>query len=159
MKAADGRAERSGVGAGETRAETNARPKVAARSVAELLAADSAFSRTSEEEGAGAAFLEHASDGIRFLRLGIQPLLGKMAVTTALAGAVQSSRWVPAGAGVAASGDLGYTYGAWELGRSEAERKPGASGSYLRVWERRPNDPWRVALDLALPTPPPAPSE
>jgi hypothetical protein len=47
-----------------------------------------------------------------------------------------------AGADMAASGDLGYTYGI-------AEAAGGTLSSYLRIW-RRAGGRWRVALDLAL---------
>ena len=47
-----------------------------------------------------------------------------------------------AGADMADSGDLGYTYGI-------AEASGGKLSSYLRIW-RRMGGRWRVVVDLAL---------
>lgn len=57
--------------------------------------------------------------------------------------------WAPAGAEVAASGDLGYTYGHWKTsmptvgaGVEEAE------GKYVTIWGRDSEGRWRVLLDI-----------
>ena len=57
--------------------------------------------------------------------------------------------WVPVGAGIAASGDLGYTYGTYEF---RTEDKDGKSvvdkGKYATVWKRQKDGSWKVALDM-----------
>ena len=65
---------------------------------------------------------------------------------TADAPAVKSAEKPVIRAEIAASGDLGYSYGA-------ALRKAGPSaapeaGGYLRVWRRSERGVWQVALEL-----------
>ena len=62
--------------------------------------------------------------------------------------------WMVQDAGVSASGDLGYAYGAW---RSVRPGTDPASGFFLRIWSRPPGTEWKVVLDLADSTPPPKP--
>lgn len=92
---------------------------------AELLAFDSDYS------------VEHLASDARVYRAGAPPSQGKATLK-------DEPRVVSkfAGADVAASGDLGYTYGI-------AEAPGGQQFSYLRIW-RRMGGRWRIALDLAL---------
>ncbi len=58
-------------------------------------------------------------------------------------------RWRPLQAHVSKSGDLGYTYGTWEL----SSGKPGkahilAKGKYTTIWRRQADGSWKVVLDL-----------
>ena len=92
---------------------------------AELLAFDSDYSNG------------HFADDVRVYRAGAPPAQGKAALANEPR--VLSKT---AGADMAASGDLGYTYGI-------AEAAGGTLSSYLRIW-RRVGGRWRVALDLAL---------
>ncbi len=67
--------------------------------------------------------------------------------------------WKPQEAVVAASGDLGYTFGTWEAAGADAEGKPMVqTGKYLTVWRRQPDGTWKVAADIgnADPRKPPA---
>jgi ketosteroid isomerase-like protein len=92
---------------------------------AELLAFDSDYS------------YGHFAGDVRVYRAGAPPAQGKEALANEPR--VLSKT---AGADMAASGDLGYTYGI-------AEAPGGKLSSYLRIW-RRMGGRWRVALDLAL---------
>ena len=57
-------------------------------------------------------------------------------------------KWVPAGADVAASGDLGYTWGTYTLkfsdedGEAEEDR-----GKYLTVWKKDASGAWKAIAD------------
>lgn len=58
-------------------------------------------------------------------------------------------RWEPDAGGIAASGELGFTAGSWEI------RPPGAAddaefprGRYLSVWRRQPDGGFRVVADI-----------
>lgn len=62
--------------------------------------------------------------------------------------------WTPVGAHLAASGDLGYTYGTWELHRPAATGSPPvAHGQYLTVWKRQSDGTWRVLADIGSTAP------
>jgi ketosteroid isomerase-like protein len=56
----------------------------------------------------------------------------------------------PIAAGMAQSGDLGYSYGKYSLQRQgtapEIER-----GYYVRVWKRDGQGNWKIAIDVAKP--------
>jgi ketosteroid isomerase-like protein len=82
------------------------------------------------------------------LRNGHRPALGPAAARAVLADGTITWRTI-AGA-VSSAGDLGYTYGAYEL-RSVASSTE--SGSFLHIWRRSPNGSWRIVLDLLNPTP------
>jgi ketosteroid isomerase-like protein len=53
-----------------------------------------------------------------------------------------SIRWEPLDAGVAGSGDLGYSYG--RAGVTED------STSYARIWRRQPGGEWKIVLDVVI---------
>lgn len=62
--------------------------------------------------------------------------------------------WTPVGAHLAASGDLGYTYGSWELRRvPDKDTAPAAHGQYLTVWKRQPDGTWKVIADIGSTAP------
>jgi ketosteroid isomerase-like protein len=68
-------------------------------------------------------------------------------------------RWAPTRGDVAASGDLGYTYGSWRLVARDsagAERVAGR-GKYITVWQRDAAGRWKVAVDGGNQEPPPRP--
>jgi len=57
--------------------------------------------------------------------------------------------WTPAKADVAASGDLGYTFGTWELtGQSQDGSPIRETGKYSTVWKKQRDGSWKVVLDL-----------
>ena len=57
--------------------------------------------------------------------------------------------WAPVGAGMAASGDLGYTYGTYELSSKDKDGKPSVEkGKYATIWKKQKDGSWKVALDM-----------
>lgn len=63
--------------------------------------------------------------------------------------------WKPAKADVAASRDLGYTFGTWELtGKSRTGDAVNLTGKYATVWKKQPDGSWKVVLDLGNVDPP-----
>ena len=69
----------------------------------------------------------------RFNREGKQPLLGSAAITPFLSSQPGSWTFVPRGGEVASSGDLGYTYGDYDL---KENIRTTEAGYYVRVWRR-----------------------
>jgi ketosteroid isomerase-like protein len=57
--------------------------------------------------------------------------------------------WTPGFADVSQAGDLGYSYGAYEL-RDKKSRAITESGNYARVW-KKVGGRWRVVIDVANP--------
>ena len=57
--------------------------------------------------------------------------------------------WAPVGAGIAASGDLGYTYGTYEFRSRDKDGKPVLDhGKYTTIWKKQKDGNWKVALDM-----------
>ncbi len=61
--------------------------------------------------------------------------------------------WRPVKADIAASGELGYTYGTSDMKRKDASGKEIASkGKYTTIWKKQPDGSWKVALDIGTPS-------
>jgi len=57
--------------------------------------------------------------------------------------------WAPVGAGMAASGDLGYTYGTYEFSTKDKDGKPTVNkGKYATIWKKQKDGSWKVAMDM-----------
>jgi hypothetical protein len=114
---------------------------------AELLSTDRAFSMLSAEQGMNRAFETYCDDEGVLLRPGRRPVEGKAAIADLLNQNADSAfrlTWEPLFASVSASGDLGYTYGTYELlilKTGETSR-----GTYLSVWSKG-SDGWKFVVD------------
>jgi ketosteroid isomerase-like protein len=85
------------------------------------------------------------------------PVQGRQAIyeRQQQAGDVQLT-WEPVAAEVARSGELGYTWGFYEV---RARQPDGTTltghGKYTTIWEKQPDGLWKVILDTGNPGPPP----
>lgn len=67
-----------------------------------------------------------------------------------------SLTWTPVKADMAASGDLGYTYGNYIFKSKNKDGKIVASyGKYMSVWKKQKNGLWKVAVDMGNSSPEP----
>jgi ketosteroid isomerase-like protein len=120
----------------------------------ELLKTDQDFNLMSMEKGMKVAFLSYSADTVIMLRQGQLPLFGKAELTKHLETIPDGKihlQWVPVVA--EASGNLGYTFGKWELriqGKDTVEY-----GTYVTVWKKFPDGKWRFVLDGGNDTPKP----
>ncbi|MBP7147678.1 MAG: nuclear transport factor 2 family protein [Acidobacteria bacterium] len=63
--------------------------------------------------------------------------------------------WAPKSAEVAASGDLGFTRGEFDLRRvDENGKKTRGHGHYVTIWRKGEDGKWRVAVDIGTPAQP-----
>jgi ketosteroid isomerase-like protein len=117
---------------------------------AALLNLDREFSKASAGQGAREALLAYAAKDIHLFRNEHFPFVGKMAAADALAPVITEWTWTPSFADVSISGDLGYSYGLYELKdkRGEVSEK----GNYARVWKKVLGD-WKLVIDVADPLP------
>lgn len=125
------------------------------KSKVELLTADRELSQASVAKGA-AAYAGGFAEDARLFRLGSFPYVGKEAVRNAITAEKGKMSWEPAGGDVSRAGDLGYTYGKYELAGGGPDGK-GERGNYMRIWKREPGGSWRVVVDVTNPPPPPPP--
>jgi ketosteroid isomerase-like protein len=112
-----------------------------------LMEADRAFSKLSEQKGMKNAFLEYIDANGVLLRPDHLPLLGADAIDYLIQqnDSAYMLKWEPKTAVVAASGDLGYTYGVYVL-------KPGSKdtllyGTYISIWKKQSDGKWKFVLD------------
>jgi ketosteroid isomerase-like protein len=57
--------------------------------------------------------------------------------------------WHPSFADVAASGDLGYTYGPW-TGHPNKKAPAEFGGHYITVWSKQSDGSWKIAIDAGI---------
>jgi ketosteroid isomerase-like protein len=115
------------------------------RGRASLIKLEEEFSTLSARKGAMAAFDSYLANDARVLRQNIAPAVGKENALVLISGSAGTLTWKPALADVATSGDLGYTYGAYELRKGDVTVE---HGSYVRVWKQQ-----RVVVDVMSPDP------
>jgi ketosteroid isomerase-like protein len=66
--------------------------------------------------------------------------------------------WIPVHADMAASGDLGYTYGTYEFRSKDKDGKPTVEhGKYASIWKRQKDGTWKVVMDMGNSSPNPKP--
>ena len=115
-----------------------------------LMEVDRAFIQVAQAEGVVKAFAKYLTPTARLHRNGELPISGHDAATKFLRRTAFTQTWAPSFVDVAQSGDLGYTYGSYEL----KEKSKLEKGYYVRVWKRGANEQWKVALDVTSPLPP-----
>ena len=69
-----------------------------------------------------------------------------------------SLTWAPVKAEMASSGDLGYTYGNYELKSRDKDGKfVTRYGKYASIWKKQKDGSWKVVLDMGNSSPAPKP--
>ncbi|MCX6574599.1 MAG: nuclear transport factor 2 family protein [Candidatus Aminicenantes bacterium] len=137
----------AGIGLGARIDRTQEGPADFARNLTSLVEAEKAFSKASEDRGIREAFLTWlAPDAVVFRPSPVpgRPVYEKMdpanpAVLT----------WEPEFAEIAASGELGYTTGPYEI-RASRDAEPAGFGHYVSVWKKQPDGSWKVFLDIGV---------
>jgi ketosteroid isomerase-like protein len=116
-----------------------------------LVEEEGELSEESSSKGMRSALLARADESLRLYRQGTFPVVGRGAVERALKVQGELLTWKPLKIDAAASGDLGYAYGSYELRTKTSDEKPAEHGYYARVWKRARGGPWRVVLNVASP--------
>jgi len=125
---------------------TNTKDKIA-QLKSEMMAAENAFSVLSEQQGTKQAMMEYIDTNGILLRPNSFPLVGANAIDF-ISQANDSSYkmvWQAKGGTVAASGDLGYTFGIFKI--TPKNNKTPIFGTYVNVWKKQINGSWKLLLD------------
>ncbi|MEO7802809.1 MAG: DUF4440 domain-containing protein [Ginsengibacter sp.] len=112
----------------------------------EIVKTDSIFSETSENQGMRKAFIEFIADEGVLLRSNHLPIVGADAIEFLSQASDSSSSvlsWQPLGGDVSAAGDLGFTYGTYELQVTDTA----FTGTYVSIWKKQPDGKWKFVLD------------
>jgi ketosteroid isomerase-like protein len=119
--------------------------------VQELLKADRRLAARASEHAAD-AFGKTLLRDARFHRDGKAPAVGRTAALGLLRDGAATYAWAPAGARVATSGEIGYSYGSGEK-RTTTGAQP---FHYLAIWEKRDGH-WKLGVLVhSMPKPRPA---
>lgn len=111
---------------------------------------DRAYGAAYAADGRDAAAEVFLAARARVSRTGTPPWPSRRDALAAWAQSDEDLTWTPDGAGVADSGDLGYTWGSGTL--------DGSPMSYARFWRRAPDGEWQVVVEVVASHPPPPPS-
>lgn len=117
-----------------------------------LADAERSLAEESASKGMTTALLSRADETLRLYRQNSFPVVGREAVGKSLKVMTEFVRWEAMKTDVAASGDLGYAYGTYQVMPKGSER-PSEQGNYARVWRRQGKGQWRVVFNVATPWP------
>jgi len=115
----------------------------------ELMKADRDFSQYSVDHGKNAAFLKFAAEDVTFLAPNSYPMVGIGLLEEKQAKRPDTTyilTWEPIYSRAAESGELGYTYGTWEL-KIKADPANNSKGTYVTIWKRNDKGEWKYILD------------
>jgi len=117
----------------------------------EILQADIDFSKLSEEKGRNEAFVSFCDEKVVLLSPNQMPLIGKDALEKKFLNRSDKNYkliWVPAFAEVSESGELGYTYGFYQLETADSTgKKLTEEGTYATIWKKQSDGKWKFVLD------------
>jgi len=122
-----------------------------------LLNTDREFNVLAGEKGFVEAFLQYMDDGAIIFPAGSEPITGREKIRKHLAEGSEGATltWKPAKAEVAASSDLGYTYGTSEYRFTDKDGKTSFHyGKYVTVWKRQSDGRWKFIIDIGNSSPP-----
>jgi ketosteroid isomerase-like protein len=127
---------------------------------AALLAADKAWSQMVSDMDKVTSVL---ADDAAFFGNGMPRIVGKAAIRQAWTDMSKapgfSIGWVPEGAVVAKSGDLGYTFGSNQFTLNDAKgAQVTTKGKYVTIWRKQADGSWKVIMDTGNDDAPPASS-
>ena len=118
------------------------------------------FMKTAADKGAQGYMSFYAEDAAE-LPNGENILQGKAAIAKTMGfldDKNNSLTWTPFHADMAASEDLGYTYGTYEFRSKDKDGKPTVSyGKYASIWKKQKDGSWKVVMDMGNSSPAPKP--
>lgn len=119
----------------------------------EIINADLSMSDLAEKEGFITALSKNAAEDFVKFNDGSYPILSKEEFDKKFEGKTgpKTLTWKPEKADVAASGDLGYTWGYWKFVMKDTT----AYGNYFTVWKKQTDGSWKMQLDGGNSTPMP----
>ena len=143
--------------ASETTAETPAIDLESERDA--LMAVDKAWSEAIDDID---TFLSFLADGAHFMPFG-GPLAQGDAIRTTWEGLISMPgfglEWQATSAEVAASGDIGYTIGTFELTAAQDGTAMRTEGKYVTIWHKQADGSWQVMVDCFNTNGPPTAAE
>jgi ketosteroid isomerase-like protein len=119
---------------------------------AALFGENSVFGSSFNFSDARTAFASFAAAEVRVFREEKIPFVGMTAAAAALPDGSTVWTWQPTFVNVSRSGDLGYTYGTYQVTSKDFSEKILERGNYYRVWKKQAGK-WKLVADLLNPVP------
>ncbi len=123
----------------------------------QLINVDKSWSEHSLQKGYHKSRIDFADNAATDLLEGEMPLHGINEIKEYAASHPDSTFtliWKPLRCEVAASGELGYTFGGWTMKtKSKTGKDTLLFGDYMTVWKRQPNGSWKYIVDGGNNTP------
>jgi ketosteroid isomerase-like protein len=109
------------------------------------------FMKATAEKGSQGYMSYYAEDAVE-LPNGADMIQGKESIAKGMSFLDQKDNhltWTPVHADMAASGDLGYTFGTYEFRSKDKDGKPTVEyGKYASVWKKQKDGNWKVVMDM-----------
>jgi len=117
----------------------------------EMVKTEQAFSKMAEKKNARDAFMTFiADDGLLFRPGAVNGKKWMLEHPVPASDKKPLLAWQPAFAGMAASGDMGFTTGPWEAKADINDEKPVGYGHFVTVWKKQADGSWRFVVDLGI---------
>jgi ketosteroid isomerase-like protein len=134
------------------------KPK-SAKGVELLFQLEAAFAQDVAQHGHDVFFTHFADDGVELDHGGGITTKEEMRKQPAWPEG-SSLTWTPVHGDMAASGDLGYTYGTYVFKHKDQTGKIVADyGKYTSIWKKQKDGSWKVVVDMGNSSPPPKAQE
>jgi ketosteroid isomerase-like protein len=119
----------------------------------DMMAADRAFAKMAQENGAHAAFLAYMTDDVRLFDGDHPPIIGKKAAAEFYSKNPEPPGshliWTPIEAEASAAGDFGITRGTWAFtGKDSKSNDMKITGYYVTGWKRQPDGRYKFNFDI-----------
>jgi ketosteroid isomerase-like protein len=121
------------------------------KEIAELIKTDQAFSTISSNKGVKRALAEYIDTSDLVFNKDIKPIDGKDAAIKYFSNQSDSGivfTWKPIGANIVNSGNIGLTYGIYQIESIDSVSK----GTYVTVWKKSTDGKWKLALNTGKET-------
>jgi ketosteroid isomerase-like protein len=117
----------------------------------EMVKTEQAFSKMAEEKNARDAFMTFiADDGLLFRPGAVNGKKWMLERPVPPSDKKPLLAWQPSYAGMAASGDMGFTTGPWEAKSDIKDEKPSGYGHFVTVWKKQSDGSWKFVVDLGI---------
>src|SRR6185503_1881767 len=117
----------------------------------DMVKTEQAFSKMAEEKNAHEAFLAFiADDGLLFRPGAVNGRKWLLEHPPPQSDKKPLLAWQPAFAGMASSGDMGFTTGPWEAKRDIKDATPSGYGHFVTVWKKQADGSWKFVVDLGI---------
>ena len=131
-----------------TRSTVAASPKATADTLRQL---EGEFMKAAADKGSAGYMSFYAEDAVEVPN-GAPIIHGKVNIAKDMGFLDDKNNhliWVPVGADISESGDLGYTYGDYQFQSEDKDGKPFTDyGKYTSIWKKQRDGSWKVVLDM-----------